>query len=91
MLVISSLFHIYGMKKFYIENKYVFYTYFSIYGTSKRYIVNAISIFNNQQSLKQSMNHKDMKIIQIKLFVNNVACFTAYLANAKLFMISIKY
>ena len=37
------------------------------------------------------MNHKDMKIIQIKLFVNNVACFTAYLANAKLFMISIKY
>ena len=23
-----------------------------------------------------------MKIIKIKLFVNNVACFTAYLANA---------
>ena len=38
----------------------------------------AISIFNNQQS----MNHKDMIIIKIKLFVNNVACFTAYLVNA---------
>ena len=27
------------------------------------------------------MNHKDMKIIKIKLFVNNVAQFTVYLAN----------
>ena len=25
---------------------------------------------------------KDMKIIKIQLFVNNVACFTAYLADA---------
>ena len=39
---------------------------------------NAIYIFNN----KPCMNHKDVKIIKIKLFVNNVAQFTAYLANA---------
>ena len=49
--------------------------------TSKSSIdINAIFIFNNQQC----MNHKDMKIIKIKLFVNNLACFTAYLANAKI-------
>ena len=46
--------------------------------TSKNSIdINAISIFNNQQS----MNHKDMVIIKIKLFVNNLVCFTSYLAN----------
>ena len=28
------------------------------------------------------MNHKDIKIIKIKLFVNNVAFFTDNLANA---------
>ena len=53
--------------------------------TYKSYIdINAISIFNNQPCI----NHKDMKIIKIKLFVNNVAQFTAYLANAfiKLFV-----
>ena len=38
--------------------------------TSKRSIdINAISIFNNQPC----MNHKVMKIIKIKLFLNNVA------------------
>ena len=47
--------------------------------TSKSSIdINAISIFNNQQC----MNHKDIKFIKIQLFVNTVACFTAYLANA---------
>ena len=47
--------------------------------TSKSSIdINAISIFKNQQC----MNYKDMKITTIKLFVNNVACFTTYLANA---------
>ena len=48
--------------------------------TSKSFIdINAISIFNNLQS----MNPKAMKIIKIQLFVNNVAYFTAYLANAR--------
>ena len=43
------------MKKYYIENKYAFYTYFSIYGNYKSSIdINAISIFNNQQC----MNHR---------------------------------
>ena len=39
------------------------------------------------------MNHKDMKIIKIKLFVNNVAQFTAYLANdfITLFVNNIEY
>ena len=47
--------------------------------TSKSSIdINAISIFNNQQCV----NHKDITIIKISLFVNNLACFTAYLANA---------
>ena len=47
--------------------------------TSRSFIdINAIVIFNNQPC----MNHKDMKIIKIKLFVNNVAMFAAYLANA---------
>ena len=40
--------------------------------------INEISIFNNQQCIYP----KYMKIIKIQLFVNNVACFTAYLANA---------
>ena len=55
------------------------FTHIFIYTvTSKSSIdINAISIFNNQQN----MNHKDKKIINIKLFVNNVACFTTYLAN----------
>ena len=59
------------MKKFYIKNKYAFLTYIHIYMGSKSSIdINAISIFNNQPC----MNHNDMKIIKIKLFVNNVAC-----------------
>ena len=47
--------------------------------------INVISIFNNQPC----MNHKDMKIIKINLFVNNVACFTAYLVNAKLIILNV--
>ena len=66
------------MKKVDIENKYTFYTYFLFTVTSRSSIdINAISIFNNQQCM-----NTDMKIIKIKLFVNNVACFIAYLANA---------
>ena len=56
--------------------------------TSKSSIdINAISIINNQQC----MNHKDVKIIKIKLFVNNVACFTDYLANAIIHMLCYGY
>ena len=40
--------------------------------------INVISIFNNQHCMY-------MKIIKIQFFVNNVVCFTAYLANATLF------
>ena len=49
------------MKKLYIENKYVFSTYFSILYQSviSRISINAITIFNNQPCV----NHKDMKII----------------------------
>ena len=68
------------MKKCYIENKYTFSSislFTSVIRKSSNDI-NAISIFNNQPC----KNHKDMKIIKIKLFVNNVACFTAYLGDA---------
>ena len=46
-----------------------------------QYIIN--NVFNNIFNNQQCMNHKDMKIITIKLFVNNLACITAYLANAQ--------
>ena len=47
--------------------------------TSRSFIdINVICIFNNQPC----MNHKDMYIIKIKLSVNNVAQFTAYLVSA---------
>ena len=39
--------------------------------------INTIAIFN----IQPCMNHKEIQIIKIKLFVNNVAQFTAYLAN----------
>ena len=39
--------------------------------------INVIAMFNNQPC----MNLKDKKMIKIKLFVNNVTQFTAYLAN----------
>ena len=48
----SSLFRIYGVKKFYIENKYVFSHIFLFTVTSKSSIdINTISIFNNQQCM----------------------------------------
>ena len=40
--------------------------------------INVISIFNNQ-------HYMYMKIIKIQLFVNNVVCYRAYLANTTLF------
>ena len=69
------------MKTFYIFKINIHFTHIFLFTvTSKSSIdINEISIFNNQQS----MNHKDIIIIKIKLFVNNVACFTAYLANAQ--------
>ena len=66
------------MKTFYIENMLFPHIFLFTSVISRSSIdIDAISIFNNQPC----MNHKDMKIIKIKLFVNNVACFTAYLVD----------